>query len=340
MSARLRNSPKIWKLAEDLGVKHVNDPVAGILRYCERKVRALLRDNSDCKSLSDLLDWLAAKLGTVFEIVKTDDDLSRIKEKYIGMEEKIFSHLDQELKDDVYGITFRRRNREGWEPEFVSVIDCRDSKASRAYYTKWHELSHLLVQTDQMRLAFRRTHCEGGVKDPEEALVDVVAGVFAFYSPIVHGHAKGEITFEKIDDLRERLCSEASTQASVIGFVRAWPGSCLLVHAQMAFKKAERAHLLQQKLEFAEPPVPALRAVHVTANDAAKELGMSIFENMRVPESSVIYRVFSADIEYEEAKEDLSWWQTSDGIRLRKQKVRVKAKRVGSSTYALIIPLD
>ena len=86
--------------------------------------------------------------------------------------------------------------------------------------------------------------------------------------------------------------------------------------------------------------MPALRAVQVTSNDAAKEFGVSIFRNMRVPESSVIYRISSTENDYGEAEEDLSWWQASNGTRLRKQKVLVQAKRYGSSIYAIIVPHD
>ena len=66
--------------------------------------------------------------------------------------EKIFATLEQELSEDVFAITYRRNNGEYWEREFVSVIDSRGSKASRVYFTKWHELAHLLTLIDQLRL--------------------------------------------------------------------------------------------------------------------------------------------------------------------------------------------
>ena len=90
-----------------------------------------------------------------------------------------------------------------WEPEFVSVIDSRGSKAFRAYFTKWHELAHLLTLTDQLRLSFRRTHVARNFNSPEEALMEVIAGHFGFYGPIVKPHISGTISFDAIEALRQ-----------------------------------------------------------------------------------------------------------------------------------------
>ena len=60
---------------------------------------------------------------------------------------------------------------------------------------------------------------------------------------------------------------------------------------------------------------------------------------MRIPKESVIYRVFMNGIDYDEAEEDLCWWETSDGTILDQCHVRVKAKRFWDSVDALIIPI-
>ena len=259
MSPKLKNSAQIWKLAHDLGIKSLNDPINGILRFCDRKVKKILKDFPDCKALPDLLNCVAAKLGTVFEVVHTDVDLAGIKRKYLEKGEKAFVQIEEDLSEDVFGITFKRSKREVWEPEFVSVIDCRASKAARSYYTKWHEISHLLVLTDQMRLTFRRTHCPTTKKDPEEAIIDVIAGTFGFYAPFIQEYAKGELSFEMIEDLRKQLCSEASQQSSLIGLVKGWPDPCFLVHCEVGSRKGKKATQAQGS------SMSALRAVKVTA---------------------------------------------------------------------------
>ncbi len=340
MSPKLKNSVRIWKFARDLGIKPTDDPIGDILRFCDRKIKKVLADFPDCKSLSDLLDCVASKVGTFFETAYNDIELEKIKQKYLQRGEKAFVQLEGDLSEDVFGITFKRFHREVWEPEFVSVIDCRGAKAARLYYTKWHEIAHLLVLTNQMRLSFRRTHCPTTKKDPEEALMDVIAGTFGFYAPFAQKYAEGEISFEVIENLRQRLCPEASQQSSLIGFVKAWPDPCVLVRGEVALRKHEQAKLIQGTFHFREGPTPALRAVHVAVNDRAREMGMVIYENMRIPELSVIHQVFTVGNNYAEAEEDLGWWETSDRTILPKRPVRVKTRASWDSVDALIIPIE
>jgi hypothetical protein len=334
MAPALKNSVPVWKMARDLGLRVTDDPIAAVIKFCERRVTKILETFSDCKTLTAFLDCVAAKLGTLFEIVTSDEDLRQIQKKYVLKGEKIFAALDRELSEDVFAITYRRNHCEPWEPEFVSVIDARGAKASRAYFTKWHELAHLLTLTNQLRLSFRRTHVAKNLNSPEEALMEVIAGHFGFYGPIVKPHISGSISFEAIEALRRELCPEASQQSSLIGIVKAWPQPCLLLNARLATKKGDA---IQGNLFGSDDSNASLRAVHVTTNEAARRDDLAIFENMRVPETSVIYRVFH-EIPYGEAIEKLSSWKTSKGFRLADRLVEVKAKRSWDSVDAVIIP--
>lgn len=334
MAGGLKNSTAVWKLARDLRIAGSDDPIAGIIKCCERRVKKVLETFPDCHTLTDLLDCAAAKLGTVFEIVTTEKDLREIQKKYWLKGEKIFVGLDKELSEDVFAITYRRNNRETWEPEFVSVIDARGAKEARAYFTKWHELAHLLTLTDQLRLSFRRTHVAKNFNSPEEALMEVIAGHFGFYGPIVKPHISGAISFDAIETLRQKLCPEASQQSALIGIVKAWPSPCLLINAQLAKKRGDAR---QKDLFGRKDPGDSLRAVHVTVNEAARREDLAIYENMRIPESTVIHRVFH-DVPHGEAVENLSSWKTSKGLTLPDCLVRVEAKRTWESVDALIIP--
>lgn len=333
MPGGLKNSISVWKLARDLGIGATDDPIAAVVKFCDRRVKNVLKTFPDCGTLTDLLDCVAAKLGTLFEIVTTDEDLRQIQQKYLLRGEKIFATLEQELSEDVFAITYRRNNREGWEPEFVSVIDSRGSKAARAYFTKWHELAHLLTLTDQLRLSFRRTHIAKG-NSPEEALMEVIAGHFGFYGPFIKPRMGGPISFGAIEALRREVCPEASQQSALIGIVKAWPHPCLLVNARLATKKGAA---LQRDLFPSKGSAASLRAVHVTVNEAARQDDLAIFENMRVPETSIIHRVFH-EIPHGEAVENLSSWETSKGFRLADRLVEVKATRSWQSVDALIVP--
>lgn len=334
MPGGLKNSIPVWKMARDLGIGATDDPIAAVIKFCDKRVQDFLKTFPDCNSLTELLDCVAAKLGTMFEIVRTDEDLREIQYKYVLRGEKIFATLEQELSEDVFAITYRRNNREDWEREFVSVIDSRGSKALRAYFTKWHELAHLLTLTDQLRLSFRRTHVAKSFNSPEEALMEVIAGHFGFYEPFIKPRIGGKFSFEAIEALRREVCPEASQQSALIGIVKAWPHPCLLVNARLATKKREA---LQQNLFSSSSSSSSLRAVHITINEAARRNELAIFENMRVPENSIIYRVFQG-IPYGEAVENLSSWETSKGLRLPDRLVEVKAKRSWDSVDTLITP--
>lgn len=248
--------------------------------------------------------------------------------------------MERELDDQTYGITLRRLQRKLWEAEFVSVIDCRGEKVHRENYTKWHELGHLLILTDQNRNSFRRTHCSlAEIKDPEESLVDIIAGAFAFFPEMVRAHARGPISFELVEEIRQLLSPQASRQSALIGIVKGWSTPCLLVHAELGLRKADKRKLAQGSFDFNDLPELQLRAVHVTQSEAARQTGLSIFPNMRVPEESVIYRVFSDGAGELEAEEDLSWWESSDGSRLKAEPVLVKARFAWNSVEALITHL-
>lgn len=228
--------------------------------------------------------------------------------------------------------------QERFEPQFVSVIDCRGDKAFRCYFSKWHELAHLLTLTPQMRLVFRRTHVSTVDQDPEEALMDVIAGEMGFLRDFLPGDTGNDISFDSIQQIREEYCPNASAQAATIGIVKALPLPCILLEAKMALRKDEAASALQMGLGIGEArPTPALRAVHVTVNGAAREAGIRLHKNWRVPEQSIVSRVFNEGGR-SRSTEDLSWWVTSSGSRLDPCPVAVEAKKSRDSVRALLIP--
>lgn len=327
---------QLYKLAEDLALKCTDNPVAAILAYCEKRISELMADFPDCQTLAHMLDWIANKVGTSFEEIKSDDDLRTVQQRYVQQREAGFVQLEEDLSAEVFGQTIKLNYREPWEPQYVSVIDCRGEKAARAYFTKWHEIAHLLTLTHQMRLVFRRTHRAASVLDPEERLMDEIAGRFGFYPPLLHQHINGEISFEHIEALRLKLCPEASLQASQINIVKYWPTPCIYLCAEMGHRRDEEAKLAQQSFYFLDPPEASLRAVHVAPNEKAREKGFIIHENMRVPERSVISRLFADESLCNEADENLNWWEASNGTRLMACPVRVNVRRYSQSVEALI----
>src|SRR5258708_28680207 len=171
----LNKNAAIHVLAADLKLKPSPIPAAAILNYCERLVRKTIKDFSQCDKPAELLRILANSLSTILIEVHSDQNLKELMAKYSG--EPMVQLLPDELKPKVFGITIRRQNKKPWEPAFLSIIDCRgQEKAARANHTKWHELGHLFILTDQTRFSFQRSFCQGDKKDPEEQIVDAIAG--------------------------------------------------------------------------------------------------------------------------------------------------------------------
>jgi hypothetical protein len=330
------------RVAGDLHLPLRVEPVEAVLSSCERKVASILadfeREAGRCTTLSLLAELVANKLQTSFEVIRTDDDLVLVQAAYLAKDEVGFARLAEDLGPGMYGVTIRLLHPEPWGMRFVSVIDCRGAKRHREFYTKWHELGHLLVLTDQMRLVFRRTHEKRS--NPEEQLIDLIAGRCGFHRSIVERVASGSLSFDMLDELRSQLCPDASRQASMIGFVTSWPQPCVLLQAEMGLKANEERLADQSVLipEIASLPQRALRATHLTVNEPARDLGLGLFRNMRVPPDSVIAAVFLGEHEEATAVEDISSWE-SRGIPLAPRRVQVIARRGFNGVDALLLPL-
>jgi len=339
VSPKLKQALQIWKLAQDLGLKPNYDALADIVEFCKRKVRSFV-DEFNPATLTELLSVAAAKLDTHFIEIHDDPELERVKREFLERGEVSFANLEDQLASDVFAITFRLLAPRKGDRQFVSIIDCRGQKAWRSYFSKWHELAHLLTLTPQMRLRFCQTHCVADQKDPEEAAMDVIAGTVGFFPALVARHSSGEISFEKIGAVRTQLCAEASFQASLIGFTTNWCSPTLLIQVGLGLRKSEKANVAQTSFGFREKPQPVLRALNVTSNEAAREMGLQIHRNMRVPKDSVIQKVWSERADHLMAIENLSSWESSEGTSLPNRAVRVEAKLFGPDTYALVALVD
>jgi len=338
MTTRLDSKPQVWTLAADLGLPTSEKPSRTIVDFVTRRIRKISKKFS-CTCLNELLNATAGEVSTLFEEIHSDDDLRQIRLRYVSKGETAFANLEEELSGSKdYAITIRRMHREGWEPQFVSVIDFRLDKVYRSYFSKWHELAHLLTLTPQMRLVFRRTHSASAALDPEERLMDVIASELGFFREFLPNEVGDDVSFEMIERIRQECCPAASRQAAMIGIVKALPQPCILIQAEMALRKSEAARATQMVMDMGlADPTPALRAVYVTVNDAAKEQGVNFHKNWRVPEESVISRVFESG-GYAASLEDLSWWTTSGGSHLAAFPVMVKAKKNWNAVVALLVP--
>ncbi len=183
----------------------------------------------------------------------------KLQSHYVNRGELLFATLDKELqRSEDYGITIKLKNSAIWELPYVSIVDCRGQKRQRRYHTKWHEIAHLLILTDQTRLEFRRSHDSSQPKSAEESLVDSIAGEMSFYPDLITPHLDGPISFERIEQIREALCPEASMYSAALNLSKLWPTPCVWLEARLAAKKSEET--AQESFAFREPPEDAPRS--------------------------------------------------------------------------------
>jgi len=341
---KLKDEPAIKKLAKDLKLGKVRNAEEAIREFCVQQIETLIKTFGEIKDLSTFLEIVSSSLGIRFEEVNNDSDIQRISESYV-VNEPIFADLYRQLDSQTDAILIRLSNRGKWQPKYIAIIDCRN-KRWRAFFSKWHEVAHVLTTPAQTSFQFRRTPALK--KDPEEIIVDRIAGDLAFYSPLflpeLLARVKSEkrVTFEIIEDLRQTICPEASKEATIRASVSRSPFPQLLIIAEYGLKKDEERRLSSSQIDLFPRETtlfePKLRAVMVTANKAALTAGLWIYQNMEVPQESVIFEALgdwsSTPATYIKI-ENLNWWSHSRG-RLDDMDILVEAKKIGDRVFALV----
>ncbi len=136
---------------------------------------------------------------------------------------------------------------------------------------------------------------------------------------------------------------EASFQATLHACARRLPTPVIYLEAALNYKKEVQKRIKDETPSLfgkEEPPEGQLRAVKVVPNDPAHKEKFVIPTNMRVPEVSVIRRLFVDESASDDAsREDLCWWE-SQGKRLDGRAIAVEARRVSDRVIAIVQPIE
>lgn len=343
----LKNSPIAIKIAKNLGIERLPNAEMAIRNHCLKRVMRIVNAFGKIKDLNQLLEVVRSHLKMKFEEVHDEEDLKRIARNYLEKKELIFSQLSKELDEETDGLLVRLKHAKEWEPKYIAVINCQGNKIFRAYFTKWHEVAHILTTPPtQITFQFRRT--PSFKKGEEEQIVDRIAGDLAFYEEIFFPALAqeivqdGRLTFSAVENLRRTICDGASRESTLRGSIRQVPVPQLLVIAGLGYKKDEERLLNSGQLDLSsdrqQKIKPKLRALEVSGTPKAKDIDFRIHRNMRVPEKSIIYKIFENPELFEETTteyENLSWWEYTGG-RLKKTEIIVEARKSGDYVFALI----
>ncbi len=341
-------------LNQDLGVVQLaqrlteggwDGAVESILAFCRRTVDAWVRAEGDVQSVQDLEELVCRHLDLQIEEFRQDAELAAVVRNHVGQGDVVFASLPALFDDETFATLIRRRDGvAGNGPRYVAVIDGRGPKAHRMWFSRWHEIAHLLTLNapTEAQPVHRSTSGLSGV----ERLMDLIAADLGFFEPLFEPVFKKEITacgrldFAGVDRVRSRHTREASLQATTIACLKRWPKPAVLIDAGLALTAVESRQFDEETIP-ARRPQPKLRVLKAVGNEAAREVGLQRVRNMRVPESSVLHRAFfslepiTPGTTWLEA-EDLGQWQRSSGTRLPSCPVKVEARSGRRHIEALI----
>lgn len=340
--SRLDQESDVVALARELGLR--GHPVEAVVGFCEERIGCWAADAGGVKSVAALEQLVAGRLQLTFEDVCSDDELEQIIGKYVAEREYVFATLRDELGPTTFGLTIKRKHRRpAAGGKYVAVIDCRGEKAARRFFTRWHEVAHLLVLEKELAAPVRRsTH------DPVERLMDEIAGRVGFYEPIfgpvfAREHCKPLLELRTVEAIRTAYCDRASFQATLFACQRRMNTPVVYVEAEMKYKAEEERRLRsgQRRSLADDPPVAKLRVGLAVPNEAANDGGFRIAPNMRVPAGSIIHKLhFDANAEEAFGSENLVAWEFSNGNSLPDCEVWVDARKVGERVIAVVQPVD
>lgn len=347
---KLASDPRLQTLARELGITARGDVLRRLRTFAVGKVEEWSR-SVPVTSSSDLLRLAGSFLSVRLVFIRDDTDLDALAKELEHVSPLIRQQLSVEFEErDTLGCLMSHSVQHPGDTCFVALIDARGPRAVKAYFTAWHEISHLLVHPPQLAFEGFRRVTEGlDRKDPLEVLVDQIAGELAFYEPLV-GPALKEIigesedlTLARIDTWRAAIAPEASFLATATAAVRMLDRPAAFVAAKPKLKKNEARAVASAQLHLSSdlgpPAVTAkLRAAVVIANDAAKAAGFRVFPQMRIPASSIMSQAFNgAALSSLRASEDQSDFEAS-GRHLPPLALGVEAQFFRPVVYALLLP--
>lgn len=343
---------RLVRLASDLGLPHDKRSRAGVREYALARFEKLLADSPlDPDSPDELLKAVAAVLNVQLERLDSTEDIQSLADRYASGFPGLEKTLRQEfIESDTEGLTLQRPRPDPRLRRYLAIVDGRGGKAYRAYFSDWHELTHLLVWPEQLELeGVRRTPPkQQREKDPVESLIDSIAGELAFYDPLFipvleKAVAKtGSLNLDAIEHARESFSESASFYGAARAAVRAVDRPACFVSVKPQLKKAQRRRLNSEQGELKlgvedESPDPPLRIVDFWSNPATEDSPLELHQHMRVPERSVLHEVHDSPHPQTKSRiENQSWWETSGKGPYPSLPIRVEATRRGQWVYGLI----
>jgi hypothetical protein len=153
---RLAYQRELASAAKRLGLPLRGDLERSLIRHATDTIRDWIKVHGRPKNLSDLLEKVALSFSVEIVEIHDDSDIAALLTRIPAAREPVLARLAAELDDSTDAVILQRQNREAWEMPYLAVINCRGWHRNRRYFSKWHEIIHLLLDGQQLRFAFRK----------------------------------------------------------------------------------------------------------------------------------------------------------------------------------------
>ncbi len=342
---QLAYESELGRVAKNLKIPKRGNIEAAIIGYCQGKLARWIAVHGRPKTLTELLELFVASLNMDIVEIHDETDVSSLLENIPPSREPVMARIQSELDDQTDAITIQRSGHESWERPFLAIVNCQDWHSRRAYFTKWHEVVHRMLEGQQLRMAFRKTQAPH--TEPAEVLVDRVAAKLAFYPEIFKPfvirelESTGKLTFGGADRVRQEVVPEASLQSTVIACLDCCTHPMWFVVCAKGYKRDEERRLSSKQTRLfpddRQLPQKKLRVRQVGRNSSAASLDLMPYQNMRVPDSSIIAQALTDSFCLtHHGTESLSDWQTSASGPIGYGELEVEAFRRDDEVWALL----
>jgi hypothetical protein len=149
------------------------------------------------------------------------------------------------------------------------------------------------------------------------------------------------LTFDAIESAKKKAAPDASLFATAIQSINYYVNPAILIKVAERFKKEEERIMesTQQTFDFAQPDFTRKLRVEtlIEYSSAKKKKTFELRQNMRVPQESVLYKLFEDPFgDNLTANENQDLWETSSSGHLSSLPIKIEAIRRGSFVYGLI----
>lgn len=323
----LDRHPEVVGLARSLGIRPGEGVAQAIVTCCRQMVERMIHEAVGVDSIQAVQQLISERLGLVFEEFRSDRELAEIVRRHVAAGDVVFASLPALFDAATYATLIRTKPAlEAERIRYVAAIDCRGGKAHRRWFTRWHEIAHLLVLNGRelAEPVQRSTTAPSATERLMDWIASEVGFLDALFCPLLEAElsANQGLTFAGVQRIREHYCPEASFQSTLLACLRRLPQPAVYLEAGLGRTKSEEEAFDSEPVP-ARRPQPKLRVLVAVPNDAARAVGFGFHRNQEVPGESVLHRLFfdanGAGLKEEETGSEAAgiWHLSSKGSRFR-----------------------